>query len=383
MRLLVVAGEASGDAIAAETLDSLVARDVGVDAFGVLGSRCRARGARALVRTEDLSAMGLAEVLPRAPAVLRAVAALRREVRHSPPDAALLVDYHELNLRLGRWLRRLRIPVLLVVAPQTWAWRPRRAHTLAESTDRIACILPFEPLHLRALGVTASYVGHPACARPRPTRDEARRTLGLAAADSPTLALLPGSRRGEVSRLAPDFAAALRRLREGGHLRHALVARAPTVELDWLRPLADGGARIVEGDTASALVLAASDAAIVCSGTATVECALAGVPFLVAYRLATSSALIARTFLRVRSVAMPNLLLARQVVPELLQSAVTPEAICRLTIQLLDPRSRVCLDQRAALPRIRELLRPPGVEGSQAVHHIASILIDLATSRRA
>ncbi|MCC7535570.1 MAG: lipid-A-disaccharide synthase [Deltaproteobacteria bacterium] len=376
MRLLVVAGEASGDLIAAEVLDSLAVRCAALDAFGIVGPAARARGARALVRTEDLSAMGLAEVLPRAPRIARAVRALLAAVRSRRPTAALLVDYHELNLLLGRFLRRAGIPVLLVVAPQTWAWRAGRTRTLTRSVDHVAAILPFEPAHLARAGVPCSYVGHPAYGRARPSRDEARRTLGLDPA-ARVLAVLPGSRHGEVSRLAPVMSDAARALRARGLLDEILCPRASTVDPAWLAAIERDGARIVSAADASATVLAASDTAVVCSGTATLECALARTPMIVVYRLAPSSAVIARAALRVRSVAMPNLLLARPVVPELLQSRLNAAAIVELATTLLDSRSQARRDQLDALRRVGERLRPPGPDGTRAADHVAAILANL------
>src|SRR5512144_2814132 len=201
--ILIVAGEASADLHAARVLEELGALRPGVRAFGVGGPRLRAAGLEALAPAEDISVMGLVEVLPRIPRILGILRALRLAAAARRPRAALLVDLPDFNLRLAAKLKALGIPVVYYVSPTIWAWRPKRARKIAKVVDRMLCILPFEERFYEGTGVSARFVGHPLAERPPPAEpDHYRGELGLAAGRT-TVALVPGSRPSELKRIFP------------------------------------------------------------------------------------------------------------------------------------------------------------------------------------
>jgi lipid-A-disaccharide synthase len=378
-RLLIVAGEASGDRMAALVARALAAR--GVRAWGIAGPSCRSAGVDTIADTSSLAAMGIRDALARAPAVLAAIARLARRIRKDPPAAALLVNYTELNTHLGRALRRLGVRVLWCVAPQAWAWREGRFRTLGASLDKLAVILPFEEPLWRRAGVDARYVGHPALDIPWLPRAEARSRLGLlpgaadrasgaGAADRasgagdadrasgagdadrasgagvPALALLPGSRSGEVTRLTRPFCDAASLL-----LREGSVAAVRLFAAPWLdararalvhREASRASIPLVTPDTehGAAPLLTAFDASLCASGTASLEAALAGALPVVAYRMDALSFTAARLLVKTPHIALPNILLGRRAVPELLQDDVTPEALASALRRALGPCDR-------------------------------------------
>jgi lipid-A-disaccharide synthase len=322
--LLIVAGEASSDHHAADVLHALRAECSDVAAFGVGGPALRAAGLDLVADARELAVVGLAEVLPRVPRILGILRDLTRAARARRPALALLVDSPDFNLRLARRLRRLGIPVLYYVAPQAWAWRRRRVRLLRRVVAKLAVVFPFEESFFGDAGIPTEFVGHPLLDAPVPSRAQARASLGLR--DGRVLAVLPGSRQSEVRRhLCPMVAGARRFAGPGGAL---LLPVASTLDEGFVRSALPPGApdvRLLRGQ--SRLALAAADLAVVASGTATVEAALAGTPSVVGYRLSWLTWALARLLVRTPFVAMPNLLAGREIFPELLQGRLTAAAV--------------------------------------------------------
>ncbi|MDC3959418.1 lipid-A-disaccharide synthase [Polyangium jinanense] len=356
--LLVVAGEASGDRIAAEVLRAL---GPAVHAFGIGGRGCRAQGMETLAETSDIAAMGTLDVLRKVPALGRSLGALIGRIRKDPPRAALLVNFTELNARLGRALRRRGTHVLWAVAPQVWAWRAGRIHALHDAVDRLAVVLPFEELLWREAGYDARFVGHPSAEAPRLPREVARAQLGLA--KGRTVAVLPGSRAGEITRLAPLFCEAASMLTARGDVDEARVLVAP-----WLDARARGeleraarraGVEIAEADAehGASPLLSAFDLALCASGTACLEAALAGLPTVIGYRVDPLTYALARRLVRTPHIGLPNVLLGRRAYPELLQDAVTNRSLAATAAALMNDaqKARAKADARA----LDALLRPP------------------------
>ena len=336
-RALVTAAEASGDALVAEVLRALTRRRPDRLFQGIAGPRMARVGAdlRALGDLQRLSVSGLVEVLPALPDVLQA----RRRVRHAlhaEPPLALFVDSPSLHLPLAAEARRLGVPSALLVAPQTWAWRPGRASRLNEQVDRLLCLLPFEVEPLRRLGVDARFVGHPAaCLRPGPLRGGPPRVL----------AVLPGSRRGEVRRLLHPLLAAARALPGG-----------PSIRVPWALPEPPPSEPGVSFERcAGATVLADADLALVAAGTATLEAALLAVPTVVVARVHPLTAVAARRLLRVDSVALPNLVLGRPAQGEVVQDLRPLSAATR---RLADRLDEARCAARADAEQLRSLLSP-------------------------
>jgi lipid-A-disaccharide synthase len=363
--LLVVALEASADLHGAAVLRELKGLRRDLRAFGAGGPRMRAEGFDALVRAEDLSLMGVAEVVPALPRILEAMDALRDAARDRRPAAALLIDSPDFNLRLAKRLRELRIPVAYFIGPSVWAWRTYRVRQIARDVARMLVILPFEARFYAAHGVRAIYVGNPLA-------DAMRGRASLPArAMSGTLALLPGSRPQEIHRIWPRMLAAARLLKARHPALELRVPVAPTIDRKLLGDVPD--VELVDGQAPD--VLARADAAIVASGTATLEAALALTPHVVLYRMSWLSWLIVRALVRVEFASLVNLLAGRAVVPELLQAACTPERIAAAVEPLLSASPERAA-QLEALRAIRAELAPEGSPGAarRAAEEVVALL---------
>lgn len=377
-RFALVAGEASGDLLAAQLLGGLRARWPALQAAGIGGDAMRAQGFDAWWPSERLAVRGYVEVLRH----YREIVGIRRRLRErllaSPPSLFMGIDAPDFNLALEADLRAGGIPTVHFVAPAIWAWRPERVELIRRACDHVLCIFPFEPGLLAEHGIAATYVGHPLAAviPERPDRAGARARLGLAEV-LPLVALLPGSRRAEVEHLLPRFlAAAHRMLVQRPELRFVLPA-IPALESDIrsrvaAHPVA-AAVTVTSGESHTAL--AACDTVLVASGTATLEAALFKRPMVIAYHMNWLSWRITRRKMRQPWVGLPNILSGEFVVPELLQDAATPEALARETLAWLDDGSvaRVRRAQLAArFESLHQTLRRDTV--ALAVEAIAPLL---------
>lgn len=363
MRVFIVAGEASGDLHAANLLKALKALAPGLEAFGVGGERLRAEGLGCVAHTEELSVMGLAEVLRHLPRLLRLARRVRREAVALRPDIAILVDSPDFNLPLARHLRRAGIPVATYISPQLWAWRSGRVRRIRKDVRRVLCILPFEEEFYRQHGVPAEYVGHPLV-------DELWPVIQVPAGREPrTVALLPGSRWHEVHSLLPGMAEALRLVAEQRPGVRARLIVAPGLEPDRLLPLAraaSGLLDVVVNDRHRAL--AGCSAAMVASGTATLECALLDVPMVVGYRLHGLTYALVRRLVKVPHVALVNLVAGERLATELVQDSFAPERLAAEVERLLGEGGDA---QRRGLERVRERLGSPGASARAAAAVVA------------
>ena len=325
-RIFLSAGEASGDMYAAWFVEALRERVPEAECFGCAGPRLREVGCAALLRSESIAMVGLAEVAGEIPRVWRQYRRLVTEALERRPELAVLVDAPDFNLRLARHFRRHGIPVLYLVAPQAWAWRPWRVGQLRRLVDRLLCIFPFEETWFRERGVNAEYIGHPLAGRVRPrwSREEffARQRLDLR---RPLLALLPGSRRREVSLNLPGMLEAAGRCDA-----QSLIAAPPEL------PLPDAPLPVVRGVTYDAL--AHAELALVASGTATIEAALLGTPMVVVYRVTEPTWWLGRLLVRTQFYSMVNMIAGRRLVPELIQDAFTPARVAEEARRLLRDR---------------------------------------------
>ncbi|HET9553258.1 MAG TPA: lipid-A-disaccharide synthase [Anaeromyxobacteraceae bacterium] len=372
--ILIVAGEASADLHAARVLQELQRLRPGLRAFGVGGPRLREAGLEALWPAEDISVMGLAEVLPRLPRILSILSGLGRAAEARRPKAALLVDLPDFNLRLAAKLKRLGVPVVYYVSPSIWAWRRGRARKIAQVVDRMLCILPFEPKAYEGTGVKATFVGHPFAERPDPApAADYRAGLGLDVART-TVALVPGSRRSELARLFPPMLEAAERIRERHPDAQFVVPVAPTLPREEVaRHLASHATldvKLVDGQTDAAV--GASDAALVKSGTSTLEAGLMLRPMVVVYKLSWLSYLVARLLVRLSWFSLVNLLAGRRVVPELLQTeASAARMAAELEAVLAEGPAREA--QLAGLREVRAALGAPGAP-ERVAREVAEVL---------
>jgi lipid-A-disaccharide synthase len=359
--ILIVATEASADLHAARALEELRALRPDLVAFGMGGAKLRAAGLESLRQAEEMSVMGISEVLPRIPVILGIMRELEAAAAARRPAVALLVDSPDFNLRLAVKLKRLGVKVVYYVSPSVWAWRRGRVKTIARVVDRMLCILPFEERFYENTGVSARFVGHPLAERSRPEAPSSyRASLGLAQGRT-TIALLPGSRRSEVKRIFPPMLQAAERIRARHPDAQFVVPVAPTLAADSLAPYlarhATLDVTLAPGRTEAAV--GASDAALVKSGTSVLEAALMLRPMVVVYRLSWLSYLVGRIFVRLAHFALVNLLAGRTLVPELLQRQASPERMAAEIERLLeDGPARA--EQLRGLEEVRASLGTPG-----------------------
>jgi lipid-A-disaccharide synthase len=356
--VFVVAGEASGDGHGADVVRALKRLRPDVTFFGMGGPKMKAAGVELIHGAHEISVMGIAEVLPKIPRILTVMGDLERAAAERRPAVALLIDVPDFNLRLAPKLKALGIPVVSFVAPMVWAWREGRAKRLATLVDELCCILPFEEPFLRERGVNATYVGSPVLEQVPPQAPPAhfRRALGLDV-DRPVLAVLPGSRRSEIARLArlmSDVAAEEARRHEGLQL---VVPVAPGLDHTLVQSAFEG-LPVVLVDGRAPEVVGACDVALVASGTATLEAGLMRRPFVTIYRVSPLTYAVGKALVRIPFFCLVNLLAKRRVVPELLQGDVTvPRVVDELERLWSGPEREACL---AGLDEVRASLGPPG-----------------------
>ncbi len=370
-QILISAGEASGDMYAARLAAALRAR-ADVRLFGMGGTRMRDAGVELVADCSEVSVVGIVEIAKKYPALKRVWKRLLEETARRKPRLAILTDFPGFHVRLARALKRQGVQNVYFVCPQFWAWRPWRANLVRRRFVRALCIFPFEEEWYRARGVKADFIGHPLVGNvaAKRTRAEFAADCGLDASN-PILALLPGSRSGEIAHHMPTLMQACRLIQQDRKVQFVL-ALAPGVKRSQIAPYLtpEVSMRVVEDAAYDAM--GAADLSIVSSGTATVEAALMDAPMIVVYRLAPLTAAIARWLVRTPMFAMVNLIAGERVVPELVQKDFTPARLASEAIRLLDsPDARA--EIRRGLAEVREKLGPPGAV-ERAAELIASML---------
>jgi lipid-A-disaccharide synthase len=333
VRILISAGEASGEFYGAELMQALrrqvsqAAGTTDIEFFGVGGEQMRAAGCDLLVDAREIAEVGIIEVIKHIPTIYRRFREVVREAERRRPDAAVLIDFPDFNLRLARELHQRGIPVIYYVSPQLWAWKQRRIERVRKYVREMLVIFPFEEKFYRERGIPAHFVGHPLADLPAPkvTREQFAREYKLDP-NRQWIALLPGSRRGEVSRILPPLLQAAQLL---GPDYVYTVPVASTLNAEWLASFLRGysGPPITFTRDARATLLHARVAAVA-SGTSTLEAALIGTPFAMVYQVAPLTWTLGRRLVKVDRFAMVNLIAERDVVPELVQADFTPQRVC-------------------------------------------------------
>ena len=360
--IALLAGEASGDLLGAELLAALRARIPQARFVGIGGPRMRARGMTCWYDINALSVMGLSEVLRHLPRLLRLRRELTRRLQRERPALTIGIDAPDFNLGVERALKQAGLRTAHYVSPSVWAWREGRAARLGASADRVLCLFPMEPAIYARYAVDARFVGHPLADHFAAHNDRAaaRAALGIGA-DTQLLAVLPGSRHGEAQRLLPAFLDAATRLRGQRPALHiGIPAASPTlrrqIEIALTKhALPSGAVRVL--DAQADLLLRAADAALLASGTAALEAALAQCPMVVGYRIAPLTHFIVKRLGLVRATrySLPNILAGRDVVPELMQDACTGPRLAMALAPLLDDPAAAAA-QRAAFPALHAML---------------------------
>ena len=342
-RVMLVAGEPSGDDIGGRLMAALKERADGSVRFaGVGGTRMTAEGLESLFPMSELSVMGFAEVVPRIPKLLKRVEDAAALALGKRPDALITIDSPGFNYRLGRRLQKRGIPLIHYVAPQVWAWRPRRARKWAAFLDHLMTLLPFEPPYFETVGLPATFVGHPVVeAIPEASEGRAFRDRHGISRQATLLAMLPGSRQSEITRLLPIFCDSVLRLAPRLGRLHIVVPGLPNHSETLHRNIAVGSLplTVITGQDERRAALAAADGALAASGTIALELALAGVPMVIAYRVNPLTAMLARRLINVDHVCLVNILLGKAIVPELLQQDCQAERLSDTVHEILTDQS--------------------------------------------
>ncbi|OFW27452.1 MAG: lipid-A-disaccharide synthase [Acidobacteria bacterium RIFCSPLOWO2_02_FULL_65_29] len=376
-RFLLSCGEPSGDVYAGALTRELRALAPEATFTGLGGPCFAAAGGELLDDFRGLAVTGLTEVVAKLPKSRRVLSRLARWACDHRPDALIVVDYPDFNLRLAARVKTLGVPVVYYISPQIWAWRAGRLKTILRVAERVLLIFPFEEAIYRDGGAPAGFaqfVGHPLVdlAKPSMGREAFLRTLGQDP-NAPTVAILPGSRPNEVRRLLPDLMAAAALIRSRVPRAQFVVARAPFLEDTLFAPVRASGvsrAAVVEGDADT--VLASADVAVMASGTATVQAALHDTPMVVVYRVSPMTYRLGRGLVKLDTFAMVNLIAGERIVPELIQDGLTPEAAASEAVSMLTDEARA-RRIRDGLARVRTRLGGPGASrrAAEAILQVA------------
>jgi lipid-A-disaccharide synthase len=361
-RLLLVAGEASGDLHGSNVAHALLAQRPSLRLLGVGGSRMRAAGVELLCDIRDLAVVGAVEALHSVRTLWRTYQMLLEQVAREPVDAVLLIDYPGFNLKLAKALAQHGTPVLYYIAPQIWAWRPSRIQKIQRRVRKLFVILPFEaPLYQQA-GIDVEFVGHPLLDLVQPTHAKADICARLDLNPSaPIIGLLPGSRHSELQYLLRLMLEAAARISAQVRDVQFILPLAETLEPAEVKDLLDATpltVRLVQRQTYE--VMQVADVLLATSGTVTLEAALLGAPMIIVYKAHLLTYLLARVVMRTPWIGLPNIIAGRSIVPELWQYAVTAENMATQVLSVLTQPEHAAT-MRAELARIRSQLGSPGV----------------------
>ena len=362
-RVMISAGEASGDRLGAGLATALRRQDPSIDLVGMGGPQMRAAGVRLVQDSSEVSVVGISEVLSRLPQIRRAMGRLERVLEEQRPDLLVPIDFPDFNLRLADRAGRSNVGVVYFVSPQVWAWRPRRVHRIRRLVREMLVLFDFERAFYRDADVPVTWVGHPLADAPTAVPDlvELRRRIGLQP-ESTVVALLPGSRAGEIDCHLPVLLRTAERLRRRRPALEFLVPLAPSAPesavRDAIRDSALERIHVHAGDFPD--VLHACAAGAVASGTASLDAATVGLPMVVIYRMNPISHWIGKRLIQVDHIAMPNLIAGRRVVPELLQDECNPTRIAAEVERYLADEAHA-ESVRTALRAVLRKLGDPGV----------------------
>jgi lipid-A-disaccharide synthase len=373
-RIVMAAGEASGDLHGARLAECLRRLEPSLGLSGMGGSRMQAAGVEILADARQMGVVGLTELWEKRRTLRAAFATLRAHLEASRPALLICIDFPDFNLLLARAAHRLGIPVCYFVSPQVWAWRRGRIRTIRRLVRKMLVLFPFEEELYRAAGVEVKFVGHPLldALEATPSREECRERLGLAT-DALVLGLLPGSRGAELRRLLPLLLQAAKKIRAASRGLTVLVGLAESGDPGAVEVAAEAAGvavRVIHGRTPE--VMRAADFLLAVSGTVTLEAAILGTPMLITYRLGWLTFWLARLLISVRFVGLPNLVAEDSVVPELIQYQATPGRLAATALEILGSPERLAR-MRAALQEVRRRLGQPGAT-ERAAREVLALL---------
>jgi lipid-A-disaccharide synthase len=360
-KILMVAGEASGDLQGAHLVEAIHRIDPGVQFFGIGGEGLEKVGMKLLYSSRSLSVVGITEVFPKIRSILKALRMLKQSIDQERPDLVILIDFPDFNLRLARYAHRKGISVLYYISPQVWAWRSGRVKQIARWVKKMVVLFPFEVPIYRDAGVDVEWVGHPLVdiARPALAREEAFGRFGLVSGRR-TIGLLPGSRASEIRRLLPTLLGAAALLLKEIPTLQFIIPLASTIPRSMVSPFLEKSSvpvTLIEGQTYD--VMNICDLLIAASGTATLEGAILGTPMVIIYKVSSLSYWIGRALIHVDHIGLANLVAGKRIVPELIQKDANPQRIAEEALRILgDP----VLSQRMreSMAEARKRLGEPG-----------------------
>ena len=343
-KVMIVAGEASGDLHGAHVVKAMNRLDPMLRFYGVGGEKLRAAGVDIIAESSEMAVVGLTEVLSKIGFILKVRRKLKRSLEEERPDLVILIDYPDFNLRLAKAAHQSGIKVFYYISPQIWAWRKKRIYQIARYVDRMAVILPFEPAVYENVDLDVTFVGHPLLdvVRQRYSRDDALKEFGLANGTTMTVGILPGSRRNEIVSLLPDMLEAACILKNRLSSVQFILPLADTLDYTFVADIVGRypvEVRIIRNNVYD--VIAVSDIAVVASGTATLETALIGTPMIVVYKVSQISYYLGKLLIGVDNIALVNIIAGRRIVPELIQHEVTPEGMAREIYGILSDKARL------------------------------------------
>lgn len=376
-KILISAGEASGDIHAAAVTAAIKSIDSAAQVFGMGGDALRAAGGEVLFDIKDHGVMGFVEVIRKLPDLFRLRSDFGRVMDERKPDCLVVVDYPGFNMKLAKLAHDKGIPVVSYIAPSAWAWNKGRAKNVAKLVDKVACIFPFEYDVYKEAGAPVEFVGHPLLdiVQPAMTREETAAWVGKEPGKRLVL-LMPGSRLMEIEKMLPTLLAGARILQKQMPEVQFAMPRAGTIPLELLQSkIKESGleVKITEGHNYD--LFSVADLALATSGTVTLEAALCGLPSVIAYRTSALNAFIARLVINIPNIGLPNIVAGRQILPELLQDDFTPAKLAAAAAELLAPERRPQLD--ADLAYMKRRLGEPG-----AVGRVAQLILRIAEEKK-
>ena len=376
-KILISAGEASGDIHAAAVTAALKKIDSAIEVFGMGGDALRAAGGEVLFDIKDHGVMGFVEVIKKLPDLFKLRSDFARVMDERNPDCLVVVDYPGFNMKLAKVAHDKGIPVVSYIAPSAWAWNKGRAKNVAKIVDKVACIFPFEYDVYEEAGAPVEFVGHPLLDIVHPTmeRAEAEAWAGKEAGH-PLVLLMPGSRLMEIEKMLPTLLEGAKLLKKQLPEVQFAMPRAGTIPLELLQSKIKASGleiKITEGHNYD--LFSVADLALATSGTVTLEAALCGLPSVIVYRTSALNAFIARRVINIPNIGLPNIVAGRQILPELLQEDFTPANVANTAVELLAPERRPQLEANLAYMKAR--LGEPG-----AVNRVAQLILRIAQERK-
>ncbi len=369
--VVMIAGEASGDLHGAHVIQSLRKRYEHITVAGAGGTAMQAAGAENVIDIRQLSVMGFSAIITKAPQLLRALRRLKHLISSARPHLVVLIDFPDFNLHLAGFAKKLGIPVLYYISPQLWAWRSRRVLKIKRRVDHMAVILPFELSFYQQYDVPVTFVGHPLMDGPLAA---ANRLRPPSSNDEICMALLPGSREGEVRRILPQMLKAASILQKKLPGIRILISHAPTIDQQLMKEIS-GSYPLTNVETTAEPVIKLferSHLTIVSSGTASLEAAIFGIPAILVYAMSTLTYTVGKLLIRVPHIGMANLIAQKRVIPELIQENAVAENIAAEAMDLLS-NPQAYQNMQRELARVRQRMGSPGA--SDRVAEIAGRLM--------